>query len=354
MHIDLSDQVQEARWWRWVPAWAGIALLYAAVLRTQVGVPAWPALQTSAVYFFSLALLMIPVARISERLLSVRHGAAAVVLGHITLGALAVAAWQGLVVAHYRYAVGPRFWEIVFARSWMFQLLFAVAVYGTALSVTLTSQAWRRERERERREAALIVAARDAELMALKAQFQPHFVLNALNSLLALIDVNPALARTMVVRLSDLMKGVFDRIDVPQVPLERELDLVRAYLDIERIRLGARLSVFYEIDDAARGVMVPPFLLQPLVENAVKHGIAPYAAPGSVRIAAHVEGRRVHITVSDSGSPAPVATPSTGRGLQITRRRLSTVYGETYSMTLDRDGPGMAVHLDLPVQAEYA
>lgn len=342
-------------WWRWISVWTGIAVLYAVVLHTQVSVPLNPALQSSAVYFLSLALLMIPIARVSERLLTDRHGAVTVALAHLALGLVTVAVWQAIVLAYHRIVVGPYFWEIVYARSWMFQLLFAVAIYGTALSVTLTRQAWRRERERERREAALIVAARDAELMALKAQFQPHFVLNALNSLLALIDVNPALARTMVVRLSDLMKGVFDRIDVPQVPLERELDLVRAYLDIERIRLGSRLSVSYEIDDSARGVMVPPFLLQPLVENAVKHGVAPYAGPGSVRIAARVYGGRIHVTVSDSGSPSPLATtaPSTGRGLQITRRRLSTVYGETYSMTLGREGPGMAVHLDLPVDAAH-
>ena len=230
----------------------------------------------------------------------------------------------------------------------MFQLLFAVAIYGTG-SAWRAAEAWRSERERERAEAVVMVAARDAELMALKAQFQPHFVLNAVNSQLALIDVNPALARTMVVRLSDLMKGVFDRIDVPQVPLERELDLVRAYLDVERIGLGARLSVSYEIDDSARGVMVPPFVLQPLVENAVN------IAPRRTRLRARrrVGGGRIHVADGAGGrfapppfTPPPAAEPDT-------RRRLSTVYGETYSMTLDREGPGMAVHLDLPIESEH-
>ena len=138
-----------------------------------------------------------------------------------------------------------------------------------------------------------MLVARDAELGAIRAQFQPHFVLNALNSLLALIDKDPALARTMVVRLADVMKSVFDRMDVPAVPLERELDLVKAYLDVERIRFGARLSAAFEIDDAARGVLVPPFLLQPIVENAVKHGIAPNAAPGTVRVSARVHNGRL-------------------------------------------------------------
>jgi two-component system, LytTR family, sensor kinase len=223
----------------------------------------------------------------------------------------------------------------------------------------LTADAWRRERERERREADLTVAARDAELLAIKAQFQPHFVLNALNSLLALIDADPALARTMVVRLADLMKAVFDRIDVPHVPLDRELELVRAYLDVERIRLGPRLTVAFEIEDAARGVLVPPFVLQPLVENAVKHGVSPFARPGTVRVSARVDGERVRVTIADSGAAAPAvsaapASPSTGRGLQLTRRRLDTVYGGGYSLTFDRQaGSGTAVHLDLPVAGAH-
>ena len=244
---------------------------------------------------------------------------------------------------------------------------------STVRGLTLTAQAWTRERERERREAALVVAARDSELAAIKTQFQPHFVLNALNSLLALIDRDPALARTMVVRLSDLMKAVFDRADLHEVALERELDLVRAYLDVERIRLGARLSVQFDIDDAARGVMVPPFLLQPLVENAVKHGVAPFARPGLVRVTAHLRDDRVHVTIGDSGvsqTPftASASLPSTelraggtgpstllgtGLGLQLTRRRLETVYGQGYHMTFDREADGTAVHLDLPADHRH-
>ena len=355
--FDLSEPRERPRWWTWLPVWTAVTILYAYAVHLQIGVPLRYTLPMSGVYYFTLAALMVPVGAWSRRLTAAQRPRLVLVLAHTAAAPIVIGVWQAVVLAYYRYSIGPLYWQLVFERNWIFQLLFAVAIYGTALGVMLTTDAWRRERARERREAELTVAARDAELLAIKAQFQPHFVLNALNSLLALIDADPALARTMVVRLSDLMTAVFDRIDVPHVPLERELELVRAYLDVERIRLGARLTVAFEIEDAARGVLVPPFVLQPLVENAVKHGVSPFARPGTVRVSARVDGDRVRVTVADSGSSAPkpaAAAASTGRGLQLTRRRLDTVYGEGYSLTFDRPaGAGTAVHLDLPIAGAH-
>jgi two-component system, LytTR family, sensor kinase len=221
------------------------------------------------------------------------------------------------------------------------------------VGITLASQALARQRARERREHEMEVAARDAELAVLKAQFQPHFVLNSLNSLLALIDKDPALARTMVVRLADLMKSVFERMDTERVPFERELDMIRAYLDVERIRLGSRLSVTFDIDDAARGVLVPPFLLQPLVENAVKHGIAPFPGPGRIDVRAAITEGELRVIVRDSGrsSAQPAAVSSgTGRGLQITRRRLDGAYGDGYRLALAPAPDGTSVEIDIPAE----
>jgi len=177
-------------------------------------------------------------------------------------------------------------------------------------------------------------------------------VLNALNSLLALIDDDPALARTMVVRLADLMTAVFDRGDLHEVSLERELDLVRAYLDVERIRLGPRLTIRFEVEEAARGILVPPFMLQPIVENAVKHGVAPFPRAGLVTVAARVRDGRLHVSVTDSGpaSAVPAATSVTGRGLAITRRRLETCYGDGYALSLDHGLEGTTARVDVPIE----
>lgn len=280
--------------------------------------------------------------------MSERRTSAVHIAKHLGFGLLTIAVWLGANATYDRLAVGPHFWTVIYANNWLFQCLFAVTAYGMVLGVTLAVESWRRERERERREATLAILAREAELGAIRAQFQPHFVLNALNSLLALIDSDPALARTMVVRLADVMKAVFDRVDEAAVPLERELDLVKAYLDVERIRFGSRLSVVFDIENAARGTMVPPLLLQPIVENAVKHGIALYAAPGEVRISARLADRRLHLQVRDTGTGDAVTAMGTGQGLHLTRRRLETVYAGAYELTLDRDAGGTIVRITLP------
>ena len=347
--IDLSDQARTRTRWRPLAAWTGGTFVYAAVLSAQIGLPFTWALRQSAVYLFSLALLMIPVVRLSRRWMTRDPPANALIARHLAMGLAVLGVWRGITLLHDRLVVGPHFWQLIYAQSWMFQFLFDVVVYGMALGAILTSQAWRRERERERREAALTIVARDAELGAIRAQFQPHFVLNTLNSVLALIDSDPALARTMVVRLADLMKAVFDRIDLTSVPLGRELDLVRAYLEVERVRFGPRLSVTFDVDEQARDVLVPPFLLQPIVENAVKHGIAPYAHAGRIDVTVRQTDGRIHLTVTDSGTGTAAASPiGTGRGLQLTRRRLDTVYGASYALSFDRRSTGMAVHIDVP------
>jgi len=352
--IDLSEAPERRRWWLPVLAWTVALLLYALMLRVQIGLPFRYALPNAIVYVYTLALLMIPVRRWYARLLDVPRRAATLTLAHIGIAVFVLTIWFGIQMSFHRWTIGPFFWQLVYAESWLFQFATGALAYAAALGATLASLAWARERQRARREHELVVAARDAELSLLRAQFQPHFVLNALNSLLALVDRDPALARTMIVRLADLMKAVFARADADQVPLERELDLVRAYLDVERIRLGSRLAVTFDIDDAARSALVPALLLQPIVENAVKHGVTPYASARYVEVQASIGDGRLQIVVRDAGHGAAATTTAgafgTGRGLQITRRRLDGAYGDGYRLTFDRGASGTAVRIDLPAE----
>jgi signal transduction histidine kinase len=353
--IDLSDAPDRRRWWVPVLGWSAAVLMYALMLRVQIGLPFRYGLPNAAVYVYTLALLMIPVRRWCARLHDVSRPVSTIAVAHAAMAIAVLAIWFGVQFAFHRLTIGPFFWRLVYADSWLFQIVTGALAYGAAVGVTIAAQAWARERQRDRREHELVIAARDAELSVLKAQFQPHFVLNALNSLLALVDRDPALARTMIVRLADLMKAVFERADTDQVPLERELDLVRAYLDVERIRLGSRLAVTFEIDDAARGAMVPALLLQPIVENAVKHGVAPYATARYVEVQAAIAHGRLQIVVRDAGHGASPQVPAalafgTGRGLQITRRRLDGAYGDGYRLTFNREPSGTAVRIDLPAE----
>jgi two-component system LytT family sensor kinase len=351
--VDLSDAPPPARR-RWRPflAWTMAAVVYALILSNQVPLP-WPvAARQSAIYVYSLAILIIPAQRFARRAIGGPMSRAMVVAGHVSFAVVTVAAWFGVNVLSDRLTLGPDFWQFIYANNWLFQLMSAATGYGTVMGLTIAAESSRRERTRERREAALLVQARDAELGAIRAQFQPHFVLNALNSLLALIDQDPSQARTMVVRLADVMKEVFDREHQPMVPLAREVELVRAYLDVEQIRFGSRLAMSFDIDPAASLVDVPAFLLQPIVENAVKHGIAPFTTGGRVSVTARRQGASLVVSVHDTGrGPTPVST-GTGRGLALTRRRLNTMFDDRATLDLTHtENTGTLVRIELPVEA---
>jgi len=350
--FDLSDAPREYRGGAIFVVWTAAAVIYGLVLQSQGYVPFPFGFVTAGFYYYTLAVLMLPVARWSKRLHDRRLGTLAVVIRHLAAGVTVILAWQSFNVLYARMAVGPNFWQLVYADTWMFQLFGAVTTYGTALGVILALQAADRERERERRESQLMILARDSELAAIKAQMQPHFVLNVLNSILALIDKDPALARTMVTRLSEMMRAVFEQFDVVQVPLHREVELTRAYLDIERIRFGSRLNVAVEIETATNGAIVPAFLLQPIVENAIKHGVNHHPGDSELRIRSRFVEQRLILEVTNSRRPGPLvnldSSSGNGRGLQLTRRRLSATYGSDHQLTFDAGPSTLTVRLDLP------
>jgi LytS/YehU family sensor histidine kinase len=218
------------------------------------------------------------------------------------------------------------------------------------MGLAVTVQAHDRERARQEHEARLALAAQQSELSAIKAQLQPHFLLNALNSAVALLDDSPDEARAMLIRLGSLLQSIFDRLEQPSVPLARELDTVRDYLDVERIRFGDRLRYAIDAAPGAADVAVPPFILQPLVENAIRHGIEPLARPGTVHVGARRNGSVLHVEITDTGNGfADGTAPRGGRGLDLTARRLSTLYGARAALDF-RSGPGgFTAHLQLPI-----
>ena len=166
-----------------------------------------------------------------------------------------------------------------------------------------------------------------AELRALQAQINPHFLFNSLNTLYGTIDRGNAEARRMVLNLADVYRYLL-RSERAMVEIEEELRIVRAYLEIEQLRLGSKLQTAVEADPAALHISIPPLSIQPLVENAVKHGVAPRLGPGFVRLAIHARGRGFAVEISNSGEcdPGALTSPS-GVGLSNVRRRLELCYG---------------------------
>jgi LytS/YehU family sensor histidine kinase len=268
---------------------------------------------------------------------------------YLTLGAVGIVLWCALELLMMRLVTGPDFWQLVFADTWMCQLLAAMFTYAAAFALGLVVQTFDREHESREREARLEAAAHAAEIDAIKGQLRPHFLLNSLNSILALIDDEPAEARRMIGRLASLLHTVFDGLDEPFVPLGRELGMVRDYLEVERIRFGDRLQFTVDADASATEALVPPLLLQPLVENAVRHGIEPNTAPGMLRVQAHVEQGRLQIRIANTVNGTN-GRGGTGRGLELTRHRLRAIYGEErVGFSAGLETGGFAAILDLPI-----
>jgi two-component system sensor histidine kinase AlgZ len=195
-------------------------------------------------------------------------------------------------------------------------------------------------------------AALDARIQALQARTNPHFLFNTLNSIMTLIAKDPERAEQLVGRLATLMRYSIEGADRSHVALAQELDAVGDYLEIERARFGARLRVTMEIEDAVdRSARVPPMILQPLVENAILHGVARSVEGGAVRIGVSaLDGEVVELVVDDDGAPAD-ASPHVGTNTSLAnlRERLRMLYGEDASLTVgSRAGGGFRARVTVP------
>jgi sensor histidine kinase YesM len=323
----------------WVGGWAAYALVSASIVSSQSSVRFADAATETLARLLPLALATIVVWRVSGRPWRSRT---AFVMAEVLLGVVVVAVAEACELTLLWFRTSPAIWHFILDKSWMYQIVSGSLEYSTLFGIVLALQARRRQRESE-------ALTREAELAAARARLHPHFILNSLNSIVSLIDSDPSCAREMVVRLSELLQASFRGIDEESITLERELEMAKAYLSIEQFRFGARLGVTIDLDPAARNAAVPPLLLQPIVENAVRHGIAPLAAGGEVHVTAKRRGDRLLLEVRDSGSGAgDDALANGGYGLALTRRRLESTYPSNYTLTFHRSDTGFAVRLDVP------
>ncbi len=194
-----------------------------------------------------------------------------------------------------------------------------------------------------------------AELRALQSQINPHFLFNALNTLYGTIPREAAAARRMVLNLADVFR-YFLQSDKTFVPLSQEMQIVRAYLEVEQSRLGSRLHVEIQVEEAALEVPIPVLSIQPLVENAIKHGVALRTEPGYVRVKVACQDGSLRISVENSGSPSATAraTESAGVGLQNVRRRLEICYGSSSELLLTLDPQNTVAQLTIPLTGSMA
>jgi len=227
-----------------------------------------------------------------------------------------------------------------------------VATYATAWVERLVIESATEFAERHRVATRLV----QSQLDTLRLQLSPHFLFNSLNSAMALIGTDARAAERMVGAISDFLRMVLHSSAEPEVTVDHELVLLNHYLDIQRVRFRDKLVVSFEVDDSVKPALVPSLLLQPLVENSIRHGISPRAAGGRISVGIRAEDDMLHIHVVDDGvGPSARGTREksgvTGLGLSNTATRLNHLYGERHSF---ETGPGVnggfAVHLSLPLK----
>jgi hypothetical protein len=201
-----------------------------------------------------------------------------------------------------------------------------------------------RKREQEQRTRELSLDASRSELKALRAQINPHFLFNALNSIAGLIHREPAVADRAIEQLAEVFRYALRGAESEWALLDDEMDFVRAYLDVEQARFGDRLRTEVTIEDAARGARIPTMIVQTLVENAVKHGVASVRGPATVNVSARYESGRLVVAVTDNGAgfrdTESTALPRMhgGYGLANVRQRLAGYFGAAAALGIDRDG----------------
>lgn len=218
-----------------------------------------------------------------------------------------------------------------------------VVLYVLLIGAVQLWDAWQARHERQLREARLEAALNEARIQALQGQLQPHFLFNTLNAISSVMYADPAQADRLISRLSDLLRSSLAAPQRPEVGLEEELEILGRYVELMSARFGDRLTVDVSVDPGARGAVVPVFLLQPLVENAIQHGVASRSGPGRVEVAVERVGDTLHLTIADDG-PGVEGDPSRavgkGVGLRNTRDRLAHLYGDAAGLTLNNGEPG--------------
>ena len=227
--------------------------------------------------------------------------------------------------------------------------LLELITYGAIAGAVIAIDAQRRLRARELASAALTAQLARAQLQALQGQLQPHFLFNTLNAIGVLVRDDPAAAGRVVALLADLLRRTLDVAQQQEVPLREELDFLARYLEIERTRFPDRLRVAVEVPEPLGALLVPSFVLQPLVENAVRHGIAPRTEGGRVVVRGRRSGDRLELEVWNDGAPlAPDRRD--GIGLAATRERLERLYGPAAALTLEGAEGGVRARVTLPVR----
>lgn len=333
--------------------WVIYTVLYSLIIAQGAQIPfAW-AFQSQMLFHGFMAALSVPVWVLIFQVLH-RQGWLWKGLAHLLIAPLyAWVTYAAFVATVQLFAGEAATREIQENGVWI--VFGNFTTYVMQFAVYHTVQVAQRYRRKQQQAAELQALTRQQELRVLKAQINPHFLFNTLNAISAMVARDPDETREMISRLSDLLRYALDSSERDLVPLREEVAFVKAYLELETHRFSDRLQVEYEIDEQALDTRVPPMVLQPLVENAIKHGIAPSETGGCVLLRIHQQEHTVAVQVEDTGYNGQVAStaPSNGIGLANTSARLERTFGPAATLQTEGVAPhGFRVRFVVPRDRE--
>ncbi|HUF49891.1 MAG TPA: histidine kinase [Longimicrobiales bacterium] len=335
-------------WLTYALAWLPAAVLYGMAVAAQPEVLFIHGLISGIVVMGAAALLGVGVVHVTRRIpLPGVRGRIAFALIHLVLAIAYSGLWLAAMLGWLAIVAPPGTASIVLRQAGTWQFLTGTYMYALIAGVSYLLLAQRTLRERS-------VAVARAQLQAVRARLQPHFLFNVLHGVGTLVRADPAAAERALEQVGDLLRRALDHGGAELVPFGDEWSFAREYLDLEHLRLGRRLRIDAHIDDGALDVSVPAFLLQPLVENAVRHGIAPRAEGGTITIDARRANGALTLYVADDGAGAESDRIGRvgGLGLDGVRRQLEGLYGARATMLIDTaPGSGFRVTVTLPADA---
>ncbi len=348
-----------ARWLLFFAVWTLIGLAFASQFNfTQARrgyIVTWGfALTTALADWYLFALLSIPTLWLARRFHFEAPRWRRSLLVHLAASGAFAVLWVllrvGVEMLRSRARLPVFYFGEMFHWTLARSFYFNVFIYWAVVGVSHGLEYYRRYREREVRAIELEKLLAQARLQALRSQLNPHFLFNTLNSISSLMHKDVDAADRMLVRLSELLRLALGNVETQEVPLRDELEFLRRYLEIEQIRFGPRLEVGFNTPDDTLDLPVPNLLLQPLVENAIKHGIAPRKQPGRIEITAHRDGKELLLAVLDNGTGGSQGTRGAGVGLANTQARLDHLYGSRHGFESGpQESGGFAVRIRLPL-----
>jgi two-component system, LytTR family, sensor kinase len=368
----MSTEIWQRRSVKWLLGFAGwtlvglffsvqIYLIY-NVLEGKV-FPWWRAVLSTLPDWYLWALLSLLIVQIARRFPLDReswprhlpvHIAASLLVALLQL-ALAVAVLHFLTM---RYSGSSRTWLDRFRFNFFVNYHWGVLTYWAIVGASHAFQYYRSLRERTLQTTQLAAQLAQAQLEALKMQLQPHFLFNTLQNISALLAEDVRAADKMIARLGDFLRLTLANSGAQLVTLQQELDFLKCYLEIEQVRFQDRLTTHFQIEPQTLLAQVPNLILQPIVENAIKHGLAPGSGTGRIEILACREQEWLRVQVRDNGAGLPVQAAANGDlqaglGLANTRARLQQLYGQAHRFELNNAPEGgLVVTLEIPFSAE--